>query len=76
MGKSKKRILKRGINDRFSTITRDEALVIVVQDFKFKSVSDKTKDMITLFGFSAEELLENGVQYEDVKTLEAILPFN
>ena len=63
MGKAKRRNLKQGINDKFQYMTRESALESVI-----KNIDNKNEiiDMITLFGFSAEEMLEAGADYEDV----------
>ena len=70
MGKSKSRILKKGINDRFEFMTRESALSSVVKNINHKK---EVIDTITLFGFSAEEMLEAGAEYEDVVALGGIL---
>lgn len=63
MGKAKQRSLKKGINDRFKYMTRESALEAVVQNITNKA---EVIDTITLFGFTAEEMLEAGAEYEDV----------
>lgn len=63
MGKAKKRSLKLGINDKFQYMTRESALDSVVKNINNKS---EVIDTITLFGFTAEEMLEAGAAYEDV----------
>lgn len=73
MGKSKKRMLYKGINDRVSTITRIEALKKVVSAIKNKQQGYEIMDLISLFGFTTEDLLENGAQYEDVIALRGVL---
>lgn len=73
MGKSKKRILHKGINDRLTNLTRVYALREVVKACNAKKIDDTTKDLISLFGFSAEELLETGARYEDVVGLKGLL---
>ncbi len=70
MGKSKYRILKKGINDKFPYMTRDTALTSIVQDMGNQK---KVIDLITLFGITAEELLEAGAAYEDVVSLGALV---
>ena len=66
MGKAKQRSLKKGINDRFQYMTRESALKSVVENINNKS---NVLDTITLFGFTAEEMLEAGAEYEDVMAL-------
>jgi hypothetical protein len=71
MGKSKKRIIYKGKNEQFTNITRDEAVRSAVE---LLSCSNKEAyAVITLFGLSAEELLEGGASYETVKGLGNIL---
>lgn len=70
MGKSKSRIFNKGINDRFAFMTRESALSDVIKNINSK---DEIIDTITLFGFSAEEMLEAGAEYEDVVALGGIL---
>ena len=70
MGKSKRRILKMGLNDKFPYMTRETALDSVV-----KNITNKNEviDTIPLFGFSAEEILEAGAAYEDVVALGGMI---
>ena len=63
MGKAKKRSFVNGINNKFPTMTREEALVSVINNIDEKNA---VIDIITLFGFTAEEMLEAGAAYEDV----------
>ena len=73
MGKSKRRILHKGINDKITNLSREDALNDVVKACNAKKIDDSTKDLISLFGLSAEELLESGAQYEDVLGLRSLL---
>lgn len=70
MGKSKRRSLNQGINNRFSYMTRESALDDVIKNIENK---DKVIDTITLFDFTAEELLEAGAAYEDVMAFGGIV---
>lgn len=63
MSKAKRRSLKQGINNRFQYMTRESALDSVIKNIEKK---DEVIDTITLFGFTAEEMLEAGAAYEDV----------
>lgn len=68
MGKSKKRIIYRGKNEQFTSLTRNDAVQNVVQ---MLSEGDKEAySLITLFGLTAEEVLEAGASYEAVKGME------
>lgn len=70
MGKAKRRSLKQGINDRFQYMTRESALDSVIKNMDNKS---EVIDTITLFGFTAEEMLEAGAEYEDVMALGGLI---
>jgi len=73
MGKSKRRILHKGKNNQITNIKREDALKDVVKACDAKNIDDAIKDLISLFGFSAEELLEGGASYEDVVGLKCFL---
>lgn len=66
MGKSKSRSLNRNISDKFRYMTRESALDDVIKHMNNKN---DVIDTITLFGFTAEEMLEAGAEYEDVMAL-------
>ncbi len=51
-------------------MTRDEAVREVVKRFKR---NENVLELVTMFGLSAEELLEGGALYEEVKSIEGIL---
>lgn len=63
MGKAKSRSLNKGANNRFKYMTRESALDSVIKNIDHKN---EVIDTITLFGFTAEEMLEAGAEYEDV----------
>lgn len=70
MGKAKRRSLNQGINDKFRYMTRESALDSVVKNMDNKN---EVIDTITLFGFTAEEMLEAGAEYEDVMALGGLI---
>ena len=71
MGKSKKRIIKKNKNLQFTNLTRTEAVKTVVE---LLNEGDKEAySLITLFGLSAEEILEAGASYEVVKGMQNLL---
>ena len=70
MGKAKQRSLKKGINDRFQYMTRESALNSVIENIENKA---EVIDTITLFGFTAEEMLEAGATYEDVMSFGGLV---
>lgn len=71
MGKSKARSLNRNINDKFKYMTRESALNSVVKSLDGQN--EEALDTITLFGFTAEEMLEAGAEYEDVMALGGLI---
>ena len=66
MGKAKRRNFKQEVDDKFKYMTRQSALSSVVENIEHKQ---DIMDMVTLFDFSAEEMLEAGASYEDVMAL-------
>lgn len=70
MGKAKSRNLNRKINDKFKYMTRESALDNVI---KCMNSNKEVIDTITLFGFTAEEMLEAGAKYEDVMSLGGLV---
>lgn len=70
MGKAKKRIIHRGKNEQFTNLSRTEAVKDVVD--MLKSGDKEAYSLITLFGMTAEEVLEAGASYETVKGMENI----
>ena len=70
MGKAKRRSLNQGINNKFQYMTRESALDNVIKNLDNKN---DVIDTITLFGFSAEEMLEAGAAYEDVMALGGLI---
>lgn len=71
MGKAKKRSFQRGINERFDKLSRSEAVGHVVR--MLKSGDNEVYALVTLFGLTAEEILEGGASYEAVKSLGGLL---
>ncbi len=78
MGKAKKRNFRKGINSGeiapgfLTSMSRQEALDYVIKRIEEKDFSLKTKDIISLFGISAEELAEAGAAYEDLQALKGL----
>lgn len=71
MGKSKSRILRKGVNDQLPKISRDDAITLAVEYLE-KANFPKAKHYITLFCLSAEEVLEAGASYESVVAIKNI----
>ncbi len=51
-------------------MTRNDAIAEVVKRFKH---NEDVLELVTMFGLSAEELLEGGALYEEVKSIEGML---
>ena len=73
MGKAKKRSFQLGINNQVSRLSRETAVKEVVKILKANDGIKDSYDLITLFGMSAEELLEAGAAYETVMSLRGII---
>jgi hypothetical protein len=73
MGKSKKRIFNKNSSEKGIIYRRSEIISKVISDIKDRCIRDDTKNFITLFGITAEELLENGLSLEDVSILQNFL---
>ena len=71
MGKAKKRIIYKGKNEQFTNMTRSEEIKNVVA--MLNTGEKEAYSLITLFGMTAEEVLEAGASYELVKGMENIL---
>ena len=71
MGKAKKRILHLGKNDRFEQLSREDVTAQVVE--LLKTGDREAYGLVTLFGLSAEELLEAGADYETVVGIRSLL---
>ncbi len=71
MGKAKKRSFHLGINDRVSNLSREDAVKIVASELV--NGAEDVYGLITLFGLSAEELLEAGASYEAVMGIRGLL---
>lgn len=72
MGKSKARIFRKGINDQITKMTRCDAVAKVAQ-YLNEGDNNSARDLITMFGLSAEEILEAGASYESVIALKTFL---
>ncbi|MBS4760535.1 MAG: hypothetical protein KHX03_07555 [Clostridium sp.] len=79
MGKAKKRNFHNCVNsggamNSFpSVFTREEAVSRVIEAITANDFGPETKDIITLFGITAEELAEAGAAYEDLVALKSVL---
>ncbi len=72
MGKSKKRIFNRNKNETGTLLKREDALRTVIHALKSNDLTPETLNLIGIFGFTHEELSENGLTYEELKLLPHI----
>lgn len=70
MGKAKARSFNLSKHNQIKSMTRNDAIEEVVKRFKNK---EDVLELVTMFGLSAEELLEGGALYEEVKSIEGML---
>ena len=79
MGKAKKRNFQNCINTGGamnglpSNLSRQKATELATKKIKENNLDDNAKDLITLFGITAEELAEAGATYEDLLALKSVL---
>ena len=69
MGKSKTRIFRKGINDQITKITRADAIKETAKLLNLNKTKE-ARNLITMFGLGAEEILEAGASYESVVALK------
>lgn len=76
MGKCKQRLIAKAKNSKSQlNCTRKEALANITESLLHNPASDSAKSMITLFGFTAEELSEAGVSYEILRSLDFLISY-
>ncbi len=71
MCKTKAIIIRKGLNDQITKMTRCDAVAKVAQ-YLNEGDNNSARDLITMFGLSAEEILEAGASYESVIALKNI----
>lgn len=67
MGKAKTRSFNKNRQKNEIFMTREVAVSKVVSEFKKNNFGSDVRNIISLFGLSAEELSEAGATYEDLK---------
>ena len=73
MGKSKRRIFNKCKYLYQMSLRREDAIFGVVRNLKYDKFDEETRDLITMFGLSAEELAEAGASYEELKVLRGVI---
>ncbi len=67
MGKSKQRSFRKCKPYSSQIMTREDTIKKIVKHFGSNNFDRDVKNMISLFGISAEELSEAGATYEELK---------
>lgn len=73
MGKSKKRIFNRNSENKGIIIKRQNIISQVLSDVRNNKLDDKSKNFISLFGISMEELAESGATIEELSIIKSIV---
>ena len=74
MGKCKQRIFSRAKTyGNLCHISRTQAVRLVSCKLEYNPQSISARNLISLFGLSAEELSESGVSYEVLRSLNALM---
>ncbi len=73
MGKAKKRIFNKTSVYKGSTLKRSEIISKVIEDVRSSSLTDETKNYITLFGITTEELSEAGAAFEEISAIKHLI---
>lgn len=74
MGKSKQRSFAKARNSyKKYDITREQAVIFVVDELMINNNYDNAKELIMLFGLSADELGEAGLSYEHLRALGRVI---
>lgn len=71
MGKCKKRTLNRPLLE--NKLTRSEAVKIIISRIHSNILDTETKNLLTLFGITPEELTEAGATYEEALLLKKFM---
>lgn len=75
MGKSKKRIFNKNTDNKGMVLKRKEVISNILLSLKSNKITDETKNLISLFGISMEELFEAGAEYEDMTAVKHLFSF-
>ena len=73
MGKSKKRIFNKNTDLKGSTFKRDDIISQILSDIRSNNLNYKTRNFISLFGITIEELSEAGAAYEELSVIKHLI---
>lgn len=71
MGKCKKRTLNKQILNM--SLSRNDAIKIIIEKVHTNNLDNESKNLLTLFGITPEELTEAGASYEEVLVLKRFM---
>lgn len=71
MGKCKKRTLNKQILNM--SLSRNDAIKIIIEKIHTNNLDNESKNLLTLFGITPEELTEAGASYEEVLVLKRFM---
>lgn len=73
MGKAKKRNFNKNSFAKGTTLKRNDIVSQILSNIKNKNITDETKNFITLFGITIEELSEAGATYEELSFVKHLI---
>lgn len=73
MGKAKKRNFNKNSYEKGTTLKRSDIISQVICDIRNKKLSEETKNFITLFGITIEELSEAGAAFEELSIVKHLI---
>lgn len=73
MGKSKKRIFNKNVGTKGTTLKREDIVSKILSDIKTNKLTTESKNFITLFGITIEELSEAGASFEELSIVKPII---
>ena len=73
MGKSKKRILNKSNETLKPLLKRKTVINNIIKDIKNNNLREDTKNFISLFGITLEELSEAGISYEELSAVKHLI---
>ncbi len=73
MGKAKKRSFNKAREKDITAVKRADAIICIINGIRNNSLSSDIKNLISLFGITAEELTEAGASYEELSAVKHLI---
>ncbi|MBQ9244938.1 hypothetical protein IJ182_01580 [bacterium] len=73
MGKSKKRLFNRNINNNGYILKRHDIINKIISDIRNNSLNFEYKNMVSLFGITIEEFSEADATLEELAMIRKLL---